>query len=190
VLSKPHLRQAQKRCVPYYKTKSNTMTKPKFVVLTLLVGQFLLTSCGNSRTDNETKNISTADKPNEEQTELILDLRSIAGKTLVDVETILGKAESKEKVKGYPCEKSKCERAFFKSGNYEVIFKSDKADRITINNVPDLTNSDNAIEKLGLQVSAPTFKNANNVIRWTNTENINEISFFTNYILIQVSKPD
>ena len=166
------------------------MTKIKLIVLIFLVGQFPLTSCKNSNSDDETKNISTVDKPIIEQTELILDLKSITGKTLTEVETVLGKAESIEKVKGYPCEKSKCERAFFKDGNFEVIFKSKKADRITINNTANLTNSDNAIEKLGFQLSVPTFKNANNVIRWTNIENINEISFFTNYILIQVSKPN
>ena len=39
------------------------------------------------------------------------------------VEKNLGKAESTEKVKGYPCKNTNCQRAFFKNGDIEIIFK-------------------------------------------------------------------
>lgn len=122
--------------------------------------------------------------------DLIINIKSINQKTLAEVEKVLGKAEDKEKVKGYPCERSNCQRAYFKEGDYEIIFKGNKADRITIYSVPNLTGKDNAILALGLPDSKPTFRNTNNVLRYNNIAGITEISFFPNYVLIQISKPD
>jgi outer membrane murein-binding lipoprotein Lpp len=166
------------------------MTRTKLTLLAFVVGQLLLTNCGNNNSNKQVENTSSQEKTSEKKVAVILDLKNIAGKTKKEVETILGKAENREKVKGYPCEQSKCERVFYKSGAYEVIYKSNKADRITITNTPNLTSSEDAITKLGLPISTPAFKNPDNVIRWNNVENINEISFFTNYILIQVTQPD
>jgi hypothetical protein len=101
---------------------------------------------------------------------------------------MLGKAESTEKVKGYPCENTNCTRAYFKNGDIEIIFKNKKANRITINNTPDLTYSYKALEVLGIKTDkSPAFDNGGTVKRWDLIENIYEISFFPNYILIQVS---
>jgi hypothetical protein len=169
------------------------MTKQNFIVVLFFAGLVILTSCGNS--SNETRGNSVTDtvvaeKNKAEKVNLIIDIKAINGKTLPEVEKVLGKAESTEKVKGYPCKNTNCQRAFFKNGDIEVIFKLNKADRVTISNVPNLTDNDNALEALGLLSSKPSFKNVNNVIRWQNTNSINEISFFTDYILIQVSKPE
>jgi hypothetical protein len=169
------------------------MTRQNFIIASFFAGLLTLTSCGNSNTETKTNSdleTVVADKPTTEKLALIVDLKLISGKTLSDVEKILGKAESIEKVKGYPCKNINCQRAFFKNGDIEVIFKLNKADRITINSAPNLTDNDNALEALGMTPIKPTFKNSNNVIRWQHNENIYEISFFTDYILIQVTKPE
>ena len=154
-----------------------------------------MTSCGGSSTDNS-QNTSTptesktVDPTKEEAVPTIGDIKKITGKKLAEVEKVLGKAESKEKVKGYPCKNTDCQRAYFKNSNVEVIFKKSKADRITIHNVPDLTSNDNAIQALGLPSSKPTFKNPNTVIRWNEVDGMNEISFFTDYVLIKVTESE
>lgn len=165
------------------------------LTLCLFAGILLLTSCGSSSTDNSQNTSTTTEAervepPKEEGVSTIVDIKKITGKTLADVEKFLGKAESKEKVKGYPCKNTDCQRAYFKNGSYEIIFKKAKADRITINNVPNLTSNDNAIQSLGFPMSKPTFKNPNNVIRWNDVDGMNEISFFTDYVLVQVTKPE
>lgn len=128
-------------------------------------------------------------KPTEDKKTLILDLPNIGNKTEKEVEAILGKADRTEKVKGYPCEETNCQRAFYNTDKIEIIFKEGKANRITVNGTSDFTSKDNALENLGLKIEKPTFKNPTNVIRWENVQNFAEISFFTDYILIQVSNP-
>ncbi|THU39288.1 hypothetical protein FAM09_12305 [Niastella caeni] len=156
-----------------------------------LAALLFMTGCGNSEQEvTQTENASAAENTTEKKLEPIIDLKLIGSKTLAEVEAVLGKAESTEKVKGFPCEQSDCQRAFFKNGQFEVIFKSGSADRITINNTPDLTDNDDAIQTLGLPASKPTFKNGKIVTRWNNVENINEINFFPSYVLIQITKPD
>lgn len=158
--------------------------------LTLFASILTLTACTNNSSDTS-KNISKSTEVAQvEGVKVIIDIGSIVGKSIDEVEKILGKAESTEKVKGYPCKNTNCRRAYFKNGGYEIIFKKSKADRITINGVPDLTSNDNAVTALGLVSSNPSFKNPNNVIRWTNREGIKEISFFSDYILVQATEPD
>jgi hypothetical protein len=165
----------------------------KAIIILACAGQFFLTGCGGD-TPKEEKSMettpSTAATPATEKVELIIDAKTIVNKTLAEVETVLGKAESKEKVKGFPCENSNCEKALFKSEKYEIIFKEGKADRITINAVANLTGTNKAIEALGFPYSEPAFMNAKTVVRWNNTEGIKEISFFPDYILIQVSETE
>lgn len=119
-----------------------------------------------------------------------MKIEDIANKSLSEVEKVLGKSESAEKVTGYPCEKSDCNRETFQDGKYEIIFKQGKADRITINQVPNLTASTDAIEILGLPDSEPSFANEGTVIRWENGNDLKEVSFFYDFILVQVSAPD
>ena len=157
----------------------------------LFTGLIFLIGCQNSGTQAKTENtpVTTAvSKPKE--IPLLIDFNTIKGKTLAQVERKLGKAKNVEKVKGYPCENTDCKRAYFKNGDYEIIFKRNKVDRVTINHVPDLTHNDNALESLGLKPMPPTFKNPDNVIRWQPVGDINEISFFIDYILIQVTNPE
>ena len=162
----------------------------KRLTIAVLFVLFLhITACGDAEQQTtQTENAASSENATEKKPELILDLKQISGKSLADVEAVLGKAESTEKVKGYPCEQADCQKALFKNGQFEIIFKSGNADRITISNIPNLTNNDNAIQVLGLPATKPSFKNPNNVIRYNDVENIGEISFFTDYALIQVTK--
>ncbi len=165
----------------------------KKLTLTLsLFSAILLFSCGSSNSEEPKADAETTtpDKPKEEAVAVIVDIKQIAGKSLDDVEKVLGKAESKEKVKGFPCENANCERANFKNGGYEIIFKEGKANRITINNTPNLANNDNAIQALGFPASAPSFKTPNTVSRWSNIDGIAEISFFSDYVLVDVTKSE
>jgi hypothetical protein len=147
----------------------------KKIVLAFLVGQFMFAGCGSSTV---------------EEHGVILKIEDVANKSLSKVEKILGKSESTEKVTGYPCEQSDCNREFFQDGKYEIIFKNGKADRITIYQVPNLTGSTDAIETLGLPESEPSFANEGTVIRWENIKDLKEVSFNYDFILVQVSAPD
>lgn len=154
----PQLRKAAAPLVaispkPFKQTKMN---KIKIAISLLIVGQLLFTSCGGNSNKSDT---ATTETKVEKQKTLILDLPKVANKTEKEVETILGKAERTEKVKGYPCEKTNCQRAFYSSDKYEIIFKEGKANRITINKTSDYTSDENALENFGLQVEKPTFKN-------------------------------
>lgn len=155
------------------------MNKFKKVIILILFGQLLISSCGgkSSESNNTTEKVS-----------VILDLTQIVNKTEKEVEKTLDKAEKSEIIKGYPCEDASCKKAFYKSEKIEIIFKEEKANRITINKTIDLTDNKNALEYLGLKNQKPTFKNAGNIIRWENVDGIAEISCFTDYILIDVTK--
>jgi hypothetical protein len=157
------------------------MKKLKKVIILLLFGPLLMTSCGGKPSESN-KEKTTA------KVSLILDLTQIVNKTEQEIEKALDKAEKSEIIKGYPCENAKCKKAFYKSEKIEIIFKEGKAHRITINETSDLTENENALELLGLKNQKPTFKNTGNVIRWENVDGIAEISCFTDYILIDVDK--
>ena len=162
------------------------MNKISILVSLLVAGQLLFTSCGGNSDGTNKTEIATTEK--EDKKTLILDLPKIADKSVKEVETILGKAEKTEKVKGYPCEKTNCQRSFYNGDKIEIIFKEGRANRITVNGIPDFTSDDDALENFGLQIEEPTFKNPTNVIRWENIQNLAEISCFTDYVLIQVTK--
>ncbi|ADB37865.1 hypothetical protein [Spirosoma linguale] len=152
--------------------------------ISFLFTTLFLASCNSENSKSKTsEQIVEQEKP-------ILDVKAFIGKSLKEVEQILGKAERIEKIKGYPCKKSKCEKAFFEKEKYEVIFKKGKVDRISINDTSDFTEDDNAIQKLGLPASEPSFKNPGNVIRWTSVEGVHEISFFSTYIYIIINPAD
>lgn len=153
----------------------------KTLIIISLLGQLLLISCSNK--PSETNQV----KKNEKES-VILDLNQITNKTEKEVEIILGKAGKTEIVKGYPCKNVNCKRAFYSAEKIEIIFKEGRADRITINETSNLTDNGNALETLGLKNQKPTFKNSGTVTRWKNVNGIAEISCFTDYILIEVTK--
>lgn len=170
-----------------------SVAKPSLALTASLFSVFvLLTSCGggDDAPPAETKLVASQATEAPAKPELIIDLKTISGKTLEEVEKVLGKAESKEAVKGYPCSQSACEQAIFRQNGYEIIFKNGKADHITINSIPDLTKNVNAIQALGFPASQPSFSNPGTVVKWTGVDGMEEISFFTDYALIKLSPAD
>ena len=152
------------------------MRKTAFILtLSFLLGQLVLTGC--------TTEAAT-------ETALIIDIKEIAGKSLAEVEQVLSKSEAQETVTGYPCKNIDCTRNHFQNGKYEIIFREGVANRITINNTPDLSSTESAITALGLPNSNATFANPNTVMRWNNVAGLDEVAFFTDYVLVQVTKAE
>jgi hypothetical protein len=87
-------------------TKKNDMNKFKKVIILILFGQLLISSCGGKSSES---NKTT------EKVSVILDLTQIVNKTEKEVEKTLDKAEKSEIIKGYPCEDTNCKKAFYKS---------------------------------------------------------------------------
>jgi hypothetical protein len=117
--------------------------------------------------------------------ELIINIKDIAGKSVPEVESVLGKASNISDFKQHPCEHGSCEKASFQEDKYEIIFAKGKANRITIYNTPDLSGNKNALAALGLQSAKPDFYNPNKVVRWKYQDGLDEVSFFPDYILIE-----
>ena len=111
--------------------------------ITLLVCAFFLISCGNSKQENIIDS---------EQKENIIDVKTIVGKTETEIEKILGKAESSEKVSpsGTPCENTPCEKKFYQKNKFKIVYIDGKSDWITINDVSTFTFNAENIILLGL----------------------------------------
>ncbi|MCH8904737.1 MAG: hypothetical protein IIA45_12595 [Bacteroidetes bacterium] len=124
--------------------------------------------------------------------EQIVDVKSIAGKPLSEVEEILGSYTSKEetKVSGVGCKDNICDKYFYKDGEIEIVFINGLADWITIYKVDHLTRNKNLIQALGIEQKEPTIK-AKGRLAWENIEGIKSISIFNDldgkiqYIYIQ-----
>lgn len=124
----------------------------------------------------------------EESKNVILDVRAVIEKKKDDVEKVVGVSEKDELLKNkYPCENEECEKSIYQKGKFEIIYKDDKINRITINKVTDLAVDDSAIESLGFEYSKSQFSNEG-VRKWTSINGIDEIAFFPEYILIIVKK--
>ena len=159
-----------------------TKTEVKFLFALLM----LFVSCGEAPKKNEPMASETSqslvEKEATKNVQPLIKINDIVGKSLSKVEKILGKAESLEKARpsGTPCKVNPCDKAYFKSGKYEIVFINKKADWITINDVSEYTLDENVITILGLNHVNPSFRNQSSVLRWDNIQGINEISFFNN----------
>lgn len=146
----------------------------------------LVTQCDSTQRKEE-----MAQKVN---TVVVIDIMKIAGKSASDVEKILGKPSSVDKVKPgrTPCETKGCKKATYQDGKFEIVYINDVADWITIDDVSSVTLDESAITTLSLINVKPSFSNPPVVIRWSNVNGIKEISFFNNgqnkveYIYIKV----
>ena len=122
--------------------------------------------------------------------EQIIDITKIAEKSLEEVEAVLGQADEINRHQGYPRVEGFAEKAIFQRGKYEVIFAHGVANRITIHSVPDFTTNIYALLAIGLKAAKPAFFNPSVVIRWEKTQGFDEISFFTDFILIDTAKKE
>jgi len=116
--------------------------------------------------------------------EMIIDINSITG-SLEEATELLG-VPTIEMHSGYPCEPKGCKRATFKNGEIEILYSEGLPKRITINNLKDYTRDKKALGYLGLPIREPSFINPGSVIRWNNVEGLREVSFFYDYIIIEL----
>ncbi len=140
------------------------------------------------QTESVSDSVSTTNKV--ANVALVYNIKPLLNRSMKEVEKILGKAESKSKINGYPCKYSRCTKVIYKNGKYEVIFKNGKTSRIIVNSFPDYTNTQDAIQSIGFPKSSPSFLNPGIVARWSTIEGIHEIDFFTDYVLVMVNAPE
>lgn len=100
----------------------------------------------------------------------LLDVNAIVGKTPKEVKAVLGAPESSDATKSGL-------KQVFKKGGVEIVFFKGKADWITFTPGDPVAFSKDAIAKLGLTVSAPTFSNPS-VIRWEPCGKLVSVSVF------------
>ncbi len=153
--------------------------KSTISILILATG-LLLASCDDKITSETQK-----EKAVESITlkiDTVVNITDIADKSIKIVNEVLGKPNNMDKAKpsGTPCKTNPCDKAFYKDSKFEIIFINKVADWITINNVSNLSMTEDVITSLGLPKTKPSFSNPSNVIRWTNIKGFKEISFFNN----------
>jgi len=131
-----------------------------------------LSSCNQVKTE----------KPIISKKQIVINIKNIAGKSKLDVDKILGRPDNVEPFKesSTPCKNTPCEKAYYQKDKFEIIFIDGKADWITVNDLSQYDFDEENIELLGLSIATPDFKNPQDVIRWKNIENINEINIFNN----------
>lgn len=139
----------------------------KNLILSLIIVVTLI-SCNQAKVEKQGKK------------EVAFDLKSIAGKSMIEVESILGKPDKIEPFleSSTPCKNKPCQKGYYQKDKFEIIFINEKADWITINNLSEYDFDEENIEIFGLTKAEPEFKNPQDLIRWKNIEGINEISIF------------
>ena len=104
-------------------------------------------------------------------TDIILNVPKIAGKSEVEVEKEIGRANS--------CVQTKYgEQCFYEKADTEIMFIDGKADWITINKMNGLPYSKESLAALGLPVAEPVFNSAS-IMRWDNLAGILEVSLLS-----------
>ena len=103
--------------------------------------------------------------------EIIVDLKNIAGKTKTEVASILGR--------GTPADKEDQtiygEKLYYKEGNFEIVYIDGLSDWITITGLKNIQFDPSSIRSLGFKdVHKPTFQNKL-VIRWNLEPEIRQI---------------
>lgn len=137
-------------------------------ILSLIIVTILI-SCNQLKTD------SSSDK-----NKVVIDLKSIAGKSKIEVDKILGNPENVEAFSesSTPCKNIPCEKAFYQKNKFEIIFINGKADWITVNDLSKYDFNEDNIEIFGFSKTEPDFTNPQDLIRWKNIENISEVNIF------------
>jgi len=108
----------------------------------------------------------------------LIQIREVSGKTLGEVEKILGKGTLESKWKNDRAGCSACPRYSFQAGKYDIIFINDIADRITINRLGNYEYDDEVIMGLlGLPDATPSIQN-DLIKRWSSIEGYREIMAF------------
>ena len=141
----------------------------------------MLSSC--SRKEKKEQKAST-----EINESVILNVKNILGKSMKDVEGVLGKPESLDEfVSPMGGNVLKQSAAIYNDNKFEIMYKDDKANLIFIYNSPDLTHDDNALQRLGLKNRKPTSTTPNHYTSWENVEGIALINCFKDHVFIKLN---
>lgn len=121
-----------------------------------------------------------------EENTVILNAQALARASQASVEQALGKPEFCRKAKlGLSCR--------YAAHGTEVVYANDQAQRITINDLDELTFDKGAIARLGFAVQEPA-EISDEVLRWQDVSGVSEITLFpnkdkTDYAVIVVTPP-
>lgn len=99
-----------------------------------------------------------------------MDVTKLVGKTVNQVNTLLGKPSSQEKIR-------EGNKLIYEQKEVEVVFRASKANLITVSNLEHVPFGPAAISVLGLPKSQPSFA-SEHVLKWSNIQGISEISIF------------
>jgi hypothetical protein len=104
-----------------------------------------------------------------------ISIRSIAGKTLAQIEKVLGKPTASTSVKPSrtPCP---CDKLTYRNGQVEIVFMHDKSDWITINEVGGIAYAKEGLAAFGLPMASPSFIGTDSM-RWENLQGLREVTF-------------
>jgi hypothetical protein len=97
-----------------------------------------------------------------------VDALKLAGKTVKEVNALLGEPSSQEKIR-------QGNKLTYEGKEVEVVFTSGKANLITISDLESVPFTSSAITALGLPISRPSFA-SEHVLRWKDVQGISEIS--------------
>lgn len=148
-----------------------------FLILLLII----LAGCSSQKpTEKKQQTIQEQTPTKEQLIENIIDINIIINKDLVEIEKILGASTRTEEVSisDTICENNPCNKEFFQSEKYEIVFINNKASLITINPQKEYRLTEKSIELLKLPQTKPSAKNDKIFIRWEDINGIKEITFF------------
>ncbi len=153
--------------------------------LIFILASSLFIACGGSanvESIEETPPLieqQTPTQPVEEppQPELLVDLKSIAGKIPDEVAAVLGIPNSQSSTtvggKNYP-------KHFYRDDTVEVVFVNGVSEWISVFGTEGMSFHQNSLANLGLPVTGASFVNPRGFMRWDNHAGLKEVSFFPN----------
>ena len=161
----------------------------KILTKSLFVYSFLCFSCSESsnKTDDNVKNSGDTSK---EIVPAVIQIRELSGKTVENVESIIGKGKLESKWKDERAGCIDCPKCVYKNGSIEVIYIKGVADRITLTGLSQYNYPQGGLQALGIDSTNAEFSN-DIVTRWRSVPGFLEISAFNglnnkvDYVLVK-----
>ncbi len=102
--------------------------------------------------------------------EIVIDLKAIAGKSIAEVNSLLGQPQSSKTVK-------QGKKKVYKDEKIEIVFINGKADWITVNDFSGVKFSPGALKAFGLPYKSPSYA-TKTILKWESLEGYNSINLF------------
>ena len=149
----------------------------------VILASSLFIACGGSASiesiEESPAKVEEVTQPVEEppQPELLVELKSIAGKIPDEVAAVLGIPNSQSSTtvggKNYP-------KHFYRDDTVEVVFVNGVSEWISVFGTEGMSFHQNSLANLGLPVTGASFVNPRGFMRWDNHAGLKEVSFFPN----------